>query len=53
MHTEQSDSYVSGILSRLFGPDYVKNPYPLLKEIREHDPFFMPPGVNNWIIRSY
>ena len=53
MSKEQKDSHISGLLSQLFSADYINNPYPLLKDIREYDPFFKPPGADNWIVTSY
>jgi hypothetical protein len=41
--SENSDQMA--LLSELFTPGYIANPYPTLKKVREYSPLFKPEGI--------
>lgn len=42
----------SALLAELFTPEYVQNPYPTLKKVRQYNPLFKPEGAS-WLASSY
>jgi cytochrome P450 len=36
-----------------FADDYILNPYPFLKDVREEEPVFFKPELNYWIVTRY
>ncbi|MFT7382637.1 MAG: cytochrome P450 [Urechidicola sp.] len=41
------------LLGQLFSPEYVRDPYPLLKQLRDYNPMFKPAGTNMWLVTRY
>jgi len=41
------------LLGQLFSPEYVRDPYPLLKQLRDYNPMFKPDGTNMWLVTRY
>ena len=37
----------------LFSDDYILNPYPILKDVREEEPVLFQPDLNYWIVTRY
>lgn len=40
-------------LAQLFDPQVLANPYPLYRNLREHDPVYWDPLLHKWIVTSY
>ncbi|MCZ6502608.1 MAG: cytochrome P450 [Gammaproteobacteria bacterium] len=53
--TEQTAEQINQelmLLGELFTPEYIQNPYPTLKKVREYNPLFKPEGAS-WLASSY
>jgi cytochrome P450 len=51
--TDQDKDKEQTLLGQLFSPEYVRDPYPLLKQLRDYNPMFKPDGTNMWLVTRY
>jgi hypothetical protein len=51
--TAKSNKMEQALVAQLFSSEYVRDPYPILQQLRDYNPMFKPAGTNMWLVTRY